>query len=209
MKKAIFICNYLLLLAVSMPNDDAILCPPVTSDDKEAAITELLCIEDHNKNLVLQRSEYFDLLGSIRGQDGSDCLAIRCINEGELQLELTTNPENATLFANLGGEVNESVESGQATPLSFKGILGTMPKGAIPYACQSNTLSHLVLTANSNVTITSIKLKLHYTDDSYKVVFEDTQEEYLGAGDHLRIGKDDIITNEAFIKASAGSCQDN
>lgn len=209
MKKAIFICTCLLLLGVSMPNDDAILCSPAVIDDKEAAITELLCIEDHNKNLVLQRNKYFDLLGSIRGQDGSDCLAIRCINQNELLLELTTIPENATLTANLGGDVDNPVTSVQPSPLKFKGILGKMPRGAIVDDCQSNYLSYLQLTASRDVTITSIKLKLHYTDDSYKVVFEDKTNKRISAGGRLVIRKDEILANKAFIQASAGSCQDN
>ncbi len=213
MKNTTVICIYLLSLAANLPRGDNVPCAPATSDDKEAVIAELLCIENYNKNLVLQRKGYDRLLRRVRGQDGSDCLAIRCIHPNDLSLELITEPpEKITIKVTSRGETTDHIKrSGEATPLGFTGIIGSMPSGVTAYGCQNSSMSYLLL-KNENaqaVKVTSIKLELRYADDTYKTIFEDTQEKLLTNGGSIKLSAREILTNTAFIKAAAGSCQDN
>ena len=108
MKNTIILCSSLLSLAVSAPT---VPCPAAASEDKEALLTELLCVEDHNKELVLERNAYESLLRSIKGQDGSDCLAMRCINGGELSIELLTEPEQVNFTIEFGAGKKHYVTS--------------------------------------------------------------------------------------------------
>lgn len=224
MKDTIVICSYLLLLAASQPSgsaasqtsDSNTRCEPTARDDKEALITELICIENRNKNLVLQLDKYVGLLRSIRGQDGSDCLATRCIYPHELSLELRTSKPDEKVYIEVALRVGVAdhvkTNSEPATTLSFNGILGSMPRNIASDSCQSKQLSFLKLSNNtsSEVTITSIKLKLRLTDDSYKVVYEESKENItLARGMKHRISPSDILKNQKFISAAAGSCSDN
>ena len=212
MKNIVFTCSYLLLLAAELLRNESIPCQHAASNDKEAIIAELLCVENHNKTLVLQRNSYRGLLNRVRGQDGSDCLATRCINTGELSIEVTYTPANQIIDVRLGGgQIDYVRKSERATPLlSFNGIIGNVPRGVATYSCQDNPLSYLQLSnpKAEEITVTAIKLKLHYTDDSYKVVFEDTQERKLGNGGSIIFSQLDIIKNQAFRTAAEGSCQD-
>ncbi len=211
MKNAVAVCSYLLLLAASAARDVHIPCPPATSADKDAVITELLCIENYNKNMVLQRNAYGALQRGISGQDGSDCLAIRCIHPSELLLKLTAT-EAVSMQVELRLGSHDYVTTNEpAKPLNFNGILGSMPKGVTADSCQRKPLSYLQLnnTGRSEVTITGIELKLHYSDDSYKVVFEDKQARAIAPSSSLKIYKQDILNNQAFIRATAGSCHDH
>ena len=212
MKNTTVICIYLLSLAANLPRGDNVPCAPATSDDKEAVIAELLCIENYNKNLVLQRKGYDRLLRRVRGQDGSDCLAIRCIHPYKLSLELITEPKNIYIKVTSRGETTDYIKrSGEATPLDFTGIIGSMPRGVTAYGCQNSSMSYLRLVNKQvqKVKVTSIKLELRYADDTYKTIFEDTQEKLLTNGGSITLRAEKILTNTAFIKAAAGSCQDN
>ena len=211
MKNTIVICAYLLLLATNFPRDEVIPCDPAPSNDKEAMITELLCIENYNKNLVLQRNGYGGLLRRINGQDGSDCLAIRCINTTELSIEVTYTPADKRIKVIWGGGGIDYVQqSGTAKKLSFNGIIGSMPRDAIPTSCQDKNMSYLQLQNNSGqeITVNSIKLELRYHGNKYKVVFEDKETRQLTNGDSIEFKQSDILGNKAFITASEGSCLD-
>lgn len=223
MKDIIVICSYLLLLAASQPSgsaasqppDSSTPCPPAPRADKEALINELICIENHNKIRTLELDKYNGLSDRINGRDGSDCLAIRCINSYELSLKLhTSNPsEEAKIEVSLRSDNAIDIvttNSEPAKPLRFNGILGSMPKGVVADSCQGKQLSYLKLSNPSNeVTITSVELKLRLTDDSYKVVYKSEKNIILARNGTHTIYKTDILDNKAFIDAKAGSCSDN
>ena len=225
MKDTIVICSYLLLLAANQPpgsaasqiSDSSTPCSPAARDDKEALISELICIENHNKNLVSDHlDKYLGLLRSIRGQDGSDCLATRCIYPHELSLELHTSNPDEKVYIQVALRAASAIDhvktnSEPATTLNFNGILGSMPRNIASDSCQSKWLSFLKLSNknSSEVTITSIKLKLRYTDDSYKVVYESKKNiDLVKGGSHI-ITQNEIHDNPKFIDAKAGSCSDN
>ena len=211
-KNTIILCSSLLSLAVSTPT---VPCPAAVSEDKEALLTELLCVEDHNKELVLERNAYESLLRSINGQDGSDCLAMRCINSGELSIELLTAPEQVNLAIEFGNGEKHYVTSARdrAVPLlDFRGIIGPMPQqGAFADSCQSNSMSYVRVINDTGhaVTLKSVKLVLHYTDDSYKTIFADTQQRRLPSGSSVSFSRDKLHKNQEFLKAKGGSCFDN
>ena len=210
MKNTIILCSSLLSLAVSAPT---VPCPAAVSEDKEALLTELLCVEDHNKELVLERNAYESLLRSIKGQDGSDCLAMRCINGGELSIELLTAPEQVNFAIEFGnGKKHYVTSSNRAMPLlDFRGIIGPMPNGAFADSCQSNSMSYVRVINDTGqaVTLKSVKLVLHYTDDSYKTIFADTQQRSLPSGNSVSFSRDDLLNNQEFLNAKGGSCSDN
>ena len=211
MKNIIIPCSCLLLGAQQL-GDPSHVCPPALSNDKEAVISELLCLENNNKTMVLQRNSYKRLLHNIRGQDGSDCLALRCINTGELSLELSTVPSQVYIKVMWGSNDSDYITSSeQAKALSFEGIIGAMPRGKVKDTCQEKSLSSfkLINAGTQAVTFKSIKLELRYTDNTHKTIFADTQSRTLKRGASVKISANDILNNQAFISAAVGSCQDN
>ena len=212
MKKSIILYTSM-LINIAATQEFVGHCPPASADDKQALIAELLCVENHNKELILRRNQYDSLLRIIRQQDGSDCLGIRCINANELSIKVDTNPEKTQLKVDFGDGNTTTLTGGQSTATDFTGIIGTMPNDTLTDTCHStsNSMSFIKVISNQGkkVTITSIELKLRYPNDTYKTVFfTDELNTTLSRNEDLRITKDDILSNPAFLTASAGSCHD-
>ena len=211
MKKSIILYTSMLVNIAATQQQYVGPCPLAPAHDKQALIAELLCIENHNKKLSLRRNQYDSLLSIIRGEDGSDCLGIRCINTNELFIKVDTNPERARLKVEFGDGTNTQLVGGESTPADFTGTIDTMTD-APTYGCHSNSMSYVRVINNSrsSVTIKSVELKVLYPNDTYKTVFyDDKLNEVLPSNnDDFTITKNNILSNQAYLTAAAGSCHD-
>lgn len=221
--KNIVISCSLLLYGINLRADDPPPCAPAApapaaaglnqavADSKAALITELLCVENFNKELILKLRRYEKLQRAIRGQDGSDCLAMRCITKGELYVEVIGTPADVWLQAKFGGGQSDNIKVGEATAVDFNGIIGTA-NTLLTDPCHdtTNSMSYLEIsnTSGKAVTLSSIKMELRFTNDSYKVIFEDDSEIELLTNKSFTINKSSILDNQAFITAAVGSCHD-
>ena len=208
--RKLVILGGLLLYSLNSIAADRAPCTSAVDGNKRALIDALVCVEDYNKRLILQRNSYESLLRVLRGQDGSDCLAIRCINDHELSIEVSTTTPS-TLAVEFGDGMETIVTSGKAVTVRFHGIIGNMPDALTDF-CHSNSMSYLQLRNDSNqaVTISSIKLTLRAPDSSEKDIFvvSENLNKELDPNKSFQIAKNDIMANKAFTIAAAGSCHD-
>ena len=214
MKKLIILYTSMLINIAAAQQQFVGPCPPAPAKDKQALIAELVCLENYNKELILQRNQYDSLLRIIRGKDGSDCLGIRCINTNELSIKVVTNPEGARLQVEFGRSTKTPIVGGQFTPVKFTGIIGTMANDVLTDECHrmGRSMSHVrVINAYNQgaVAITSVELRLLYPNNTYKTVFTDANLNVsLPFNDNFTIVKDSILSNQAYLTAAAGSCHD-
>ena len=209
MKKSIILYASILsnIAAVQQPVSPCSLAP---AGDKQALIAALVCLENHNKELILRLEQYDSLLRIIRGEDGSDCLANRCINDYELSIKVVTAPARAQLKVEFGDGTPTIVTGGEFTSVKFTGTIGTLADDLLVDQCHrtGNSMSYVRVSNNSTktATIESVELKLRYPNDTYKTVFF---ADKLSATNSLTISKDSILSNQAFSTAAAGSCHDD
>lgn len=214
MKKSIILYSSMLINIAATQQQFVGPCPPAPANDKQALIAELVCLENHNKELFLKRNQYDSLMKIIRGEDGSDCLGIRCINANELSIKVVTDPEGAQLNVEFGDGRMTGVVGGQLTPVNFTGIIDSMANTPLTDECHrtGNSMSYVRMTNNSwsAVTITNVELKLRYPNNTYKTVFADDKldQTLSSRNDDFTIVKDSILSNQAYLTAAAGSCHD-
>ena len=212
MKKSIILYTSMLSNIAATQQQYVGPCPPAPAGNKQALIAELVCLENHNKELILRRNQYDSLLRIIRKQDGSDCLGIRCINEGELSIKVVTDPEKTALLVEFGDGDKTRVTGGSFKDVDFSGTISTMANDSLTDVCHSKSMSYVKIINDSNnkVTIESVELRLRYPNDTYKTVFlDDNLDDKLnGLSSSLIINKESILSNPTFTTASAGSCHD-
>ncbi len=216
MRNSVILCiHFLSSAANSAPAGGDVPCALAAPENKDAVITELLCVEDHNKRMVLERNNYESLRRAINGQDGSDCLAIRCINPGELSIELHTKPEAVDFTVEFGDGQKHYVTSAGAQPIpleAWRGIIAPVPR-SIPYpdSCQRNSMSYIDITNDGRqaVALATVKLVLRFTDGLSKTIFADTQTRTLEPDRSVVFQRQQLLDNAAFQRAKEGSCFDN